>query len=275
MDDGDAQRVYVTMAGTLVDAARAGQSVEAGEEIGRLVEPKMLSAITELEGQLALQKQRLENLERRRITDPQLAQSIPAHRESVENLEQQLAQQKDNQQRLILRAPRAGTVLPPPRHDPPLVSGSLSTWSGSPLEKRNRLSYLKEGTVFCLVGTPHSHSATLMIRQDDIGLVQIGQRVRLRWNELPGETTTGEITQLASLEGTSISPAEIERLELPTRVHSSGRILPVGQWYRAHVRLDASEMLPPRGSAGRAKIEVAPSTLASRLIRWARQTFAL
>lgn len=273
IDDGDAQRVYVTMAGTLVDAVAVGQAVEAGEEIGRLVEPRVAVELTELEGKLSLQKQRLENLERRRINEPQLAQSIPSVRESVRDLEQQLAQRKDDGQRLILRSPCAGVVLPPPRHESVAAPGSLSTWSGSPLERRNRLSYLTEGTVFCLVGAPHSYVATLVISQDDIGLVRVGQRVRLCWNELSGEVTTGEITQLASLEGASLSQAEITRLELPARVHMSGYSLPVGDWYRARVRLDESSVQPPRGSAGRARIEVEPCSVGTRLIRWARQTF--
>ncbi len=41
------------MAGTLVEAVAPGQSVEAGQTVGRLEEPRLAAALTELEGQLA------------------------------------------------------------------------------------------------------------------------------------------------------------------------------------------------------------------------------
>ncbi len=62
-------------------------------------------------------------------------------REAVHDLEQQLAQRRADSERLILRAPRAGVVLPPPRSESPPDRGALSAWSGSPLDEQNRLSY--------------------------------------------------------------------------------------------------------------------------------------
>lgn len=273
IDDDDAQRVYVTMAGTLVEAVAPGQSVEAGQTVGRLEEPRLAAALTELEGQLALQKQRLASLELRRVSEPQLAAEIPSVREAVHDLEQQLAQRRADSERLILRAPRAGVVLPPPRSESPPDRGALSAWSGSPLDEQNRLSYLRGGTVFCLVGDDTSLSATVVISQDDISLVRVGQRVRLKWNEVAGEITTGQIEDLAALEGVALSREELIRLELPSVTNRSGQPIPVGTWYRARVRLDPSQVIPPRGAAGAVRIDVAPQSLVARLIRWARQTF--
>jgi putative peptide zinc metalloprotease protein len=273
MDDGEAQRVYVTMAGTLIDAVPAGQTVEAGQIIGRLEEPGLAAVLTELEGKLALQKQRLANSELRRVSEPQLAAAIPSIRESVLDLERQLAQRQADSERLILRAPRAGVVLPPPQSESPPNTDSLPTWSGSPLDERNRRSYLKEGTVFCMIGEGHSLSATVVISQDDIGLVRAGQKVRLRWNELGREIGTGELESLAALEGVSLSSDERLRLELPMITNRFGQTATVGNWYRARVRLNQSSSRAPRGAAGEARIEVVPQSLGARLIRWTRQTF--
>jgi putative peptide zinc metalloprotease protein len=237
MDDDDAQRVYVTMAGTLVEAVAVGQTVEVGQILGQLEQPGLTALITELEGKLALQKKRLASLEIRRVNEPQLAAGIPSMRETVLDLERQLAQRQADSQRLILKAPRAGIVLPPPRSEARPDAGALPRWTGSPLDEQNRLSYLTEGTVFCLVGEGRSLSATVVISQDDIGLVRVGQPVRLRWNELVGEIRTGEVEDLA------------------------------------RVRLDPHPVWAPHGASGAARIEVAPQSLGARLIRWTRQTF--
>ena len=273
MDDDDAQRVYVTMAGTLVEAVAVGQTVEQGQILGWLEQPGLTALITELEGKLALQKKRLASLEIRRVNEPQLAAGIPSMRETVLDLERQLTQRQADSQRLILKAPRAGVVLPPPRSEARPDAGALPRWTGSPLDEQNRLSYLTEGTVFCLVGEGRSLSATVVISQDDIGLVRVGQPVRLRWNELVGEIRTGEVEDLAALEGVSLSREELIRLELPTVTDRSGRSIPVGNWYRARVRLDPHPVWAPHGASGAARIEVAPQSLGARLIRWTRQTF--
>ncbi len=275
VDDDEAQRVYVTFAGTLIDGVRIGQHVEAGREIARLDEPRLKVALTQLEGELNQQRLRLEHLERRRVNEPNVAQNIPTVREAVRDLEQQLTQRQRDAERLVLRAPCAGTVLPAPRQRGATSSGALLTWTGSPLEERNRGSFLREGTTVCLVGNPVSRAALLTVNQDDINLVRVGQRVRLQWNELSGEILHGEIVELAALDLDTLPRESVVRLNLPARTTASGVVRPVGTWYQARVKLDETDAPLPRGSAGSAKILVEPQSLFSRLIRWLEQTFAV
>ncbi|MEK6260502.1 MAG: PqqD family peptide modification chaperone [Planctomycetota bacterium] len=275
VDDDEAQRVYVTFAGTLIDGVRIGQRVDAGQEVARLEEPRLKVTLTQLEGELNQQRLRLEHLERRRVNEPNVAQNIPTVREAVRDLEQQLAQRHRDAERLVLRAPSAGTVLPAPRQRSLTSSGALSAWTGSPLDERNRGSYLREGTTVCLIGDPVSRAALLMVNQDDINLVRVGQRVRLLWNELSGDILHGEIVELAALDLDTLSREEVVRLNLPARTTAGGGVRPVGTWYQARVKLDETDAPLPRGSAGTAKILVEPQSLWSRLVRWLEQTFPL
>lgn len=275
VDDDDAQRVYVTFAGTLIDGVRLGDQVEAGQEIARLEEPRLQVTLTQLQGELDQQRLRLEHLERRRVREPAIAQTIPAVREAVRDLEQQLEQQKSDAERLVLRAPRSGTVLYAPRPAARAVAGSLSNWTGSPLEERNRGCTLREGTTLCLVGNPQSQTAMVLINQSDINLVRVGQRVRLLWTELSGDIQSGEIMELAALELDSLSQAAIVRLKLPARSLPGGGVRPVGTWYQARVKLDETQAPLLRNSTGQAKILVDPQSLGSRLVRWIKQTFPM
>ena len=275
VDDDDAQRVYVTLAGTLTHGVRLGQRVEAGQEVARLEEPRFKVTLTKLEGDLNQQRLRLEQLERRRVSEPNVAQSIPTVREAVRDLEQQLVQRHQDAERLVLRSPCAGTVLPAPRQRGMTTSGALSTWTGSPLDERNRGGFLREGTTVCLIGNSHSRAALLTVNQDDINLVRVGQVVRLRWNELSGDILTGVIVELAALDLDTLPRETVVRLNLPARTTASGGVKPVGTWYQARVRLDETDAPLPRGSAGTAKILVEPQSLLNRTMRWLKQTFPL
>jgi putative peptide zinc metalloprotease protein len=275
VDDGEAQRVYVTSAGTLIDGVRVGQKVKAGQEIARLDEPRLKVTLTQLEGELKQHRLRLEHLERRRVSEPNVAQSIPTVREAVRDLEQQLEQRNRDAERLVLRSPCAGTVLPAPRQRGQAGSGELSTWTGSPLDERNRGSFLLQGTTVCLVGDSESRSALLMINQDDINLVRVGQHVRFLWNELSSDVLHGEIVELAALDLDTLSREAVVRLNLPARTTASGVVRPVGTWYQARVTLDETDAPLPRGSAGTAKILVEPQSLLGRLVRWLKQTFSV
>ena len=273
LDEGEAQRVYVTFAGTLMDSVAVGQHVEVGQEIARLQEPQLAVQIAQSEGELNQQRLRLEHLERRRVSEPALAQSIPAVRETVRDLERQLAQRRLDAERLILRAPVSGTVLPGPSRTLEATSAMLTSWSGSPLDVRNRGSFLQAGTTLCLVGQPQSRSAVLLVNQDDINLVRSGLRVRLLWNQFSSNIDQGEIVELSALDLDTLSPEATVRRNLPSRQTSRG-VRPVGTWYQARVTLLESGTPLLRGATGIAQIQVEPQSLFDRFLRWFRQTFA-
>lgn len=274
-DDDDARRVYVTRSGTLLDSVKIGQQVEAGQVIARLDEPGLRMKLIQQEGELNLQRSRLEYLERRRISEPQVAQHIPTVREIVRDLEQQLAQLQRDSERLVLRSVNKGTVLPSPRQRPLTDGSSLPPWSGQPLDEQNKGSYLREGTVICLVGDPECQSASVLISQDDVNLVRVGQHVRFAWNELKGEVLHGEIIELSGLDLTKLPRWASSRLNLPVRFAANRGMNPIGTWYQARVKLSATDAVLLRNSTGQAKILVDPQSLFSRLARWLKQTFSV
>lgn len=272
--DDEAQRVYVTMSGTLNSTVREGQLVAQGDEIARLEEPKLGLLLAQLQGELKLHQLRLANLERQRVSDPLAAQNIPTLREAVQTLEQQLSQRQQDSARLILRAPQSGTVLTGPPHDQHLDAETLASWTGSPLDPRNQGCFLKAGTTFCLVGSPESHSAIVIINQDNINLVRPGQSVRMMFHEFPGEVYTGQIEELAAPQLDTLTEDPHIRRDLPMRTTPQG-LKPVGTWYQARIRFTPPRDAVLRGSSGIASIEIDPQSVVSRLTRWFKQTFGV
>ena len=272
LEPENAARVYVTAEGTLVDSVKPGSMVESKQQLAKLVDPRLERELARLEGEVAEYRVRLDQLERRRINEPGVSTQIPIVREALHEMEQQLQRRSQDAERLVLRAPRAGTVMPA-QHQIRSQPGSLPYWSVTPLDERNRGCFLRAGTTVCLVGDPSQLEATLVINQGDFPLVRVGQSVRLSLVEAPGQTLTGEVVELAGLDIDLMTNNLIRRANLPTRMTSSGMIKPVGTWYQARVRLSAPPDSLLSGTVGHAKIIVNPQSLFTGFRRWFGRTF--
>jgi putative peptide zinc metalloprotease protein len=273
VDQDTAQRVYVTFSGTLESGVKIGDFVEAGQVIARLSDSNMETELIRLEGELQQRTLRLDHLDKRRIQEPGVAAMIPAAREAIHDLEIQLKQLRESADRLVLRAPCAGTVLPAPLQIQSTPHGSLPSWQGSPLDERNYGCLVKSGTTICLVGPPTSQAAMLLVNQDDINLVRVGQIVRTVWRELSGEIITGRIVEIAAIDLDQLPRDAVVRLHLPSRATADGTLVPIGTWYLVRVHLDSNDVPLLRGAAGDAKIIVDSQSLLTRLIRWLARTF--
>jgi putative peptide zinc metalloprotease protein len=273
LESDSAARVYVTAEGTLVRSIAAGATVNEGDELMRLVEPRFEQDLTRLEGQVSEYRVRLEQLERRRVSDPTVAAQIPTTREALVDAEQQLKRRQEDVKRLVLRAPRAGRVIPPPPQNQSHI-GALGNWTATPLDERNIGCFLRPGTLVCSVGDLSELTATLLINQDQVPLIRTGQSVRLRWNQSPGKIHRGEVIEIAVLDLDLLSTELVRRAQLPTRMTSSGQWKPVGTWYQVKVRLSSQEDLLP-GTVGEAKIVVDPQSLWTQFRRWFGRTFAI
>src|SRR5690606_12589860 len=127
-------------------------SVEAGQKLATLESFDLKMELARLEGEQKQLELMLRNLEGRRVRDPEVESQIPATRERLADVIERLARRRDDVAKLVLSAPAAGYVLPPPSLPPPDRKGELRTWTGTPLEQRNLGAFLDVGTLFCLVG---------------------------------------------------------------------------------------------------------------------------
>jgi len=269
-----ARHVYVVVAGTLVESVSAGEVVEEDQQLARLVNLDVHKQIADLTGDRNQQRLELENLQLRLADDPSVAPQIPAAREALLDIEERLRERQRDEERLVLRAPARGTVLPPPRRPArPYAPGQLETWHGNPLDERNVGSHLETGTLFCLVGDPARLDALLVLDQADVKFVRKGQRVRMQLDELPGKILGGTITEIAKTD-LKVAPRELATgRDLPIRVDEQGIPRPVETSYQARVTLDDHDRRLLTGTRGRAKILAGSQSLGRRLCRYLGRTF--
>jgi putative peptide zinc metalloprotease protein len=273
----DAQRVYVTAPGVLQEArVRPGDRVEAGQVLAVLTDRPGALEIVRLQGRCEGERLRLQSLERRRVLEPEAGAQIPVVRQELADLEERLRRRLADQDRLTLRSPRAGTVLPPAaRPAPPQAGSELAEWSGDPLDPANLRSFLTSETLFCLIGEADHWEATLVIDQSDVELVAPGQTVELLLEPSPDRVLSGTIEEVAEID-LEFAPRQLSaRLggELQTRGDAAGRQRPASTSYLARVPLNGPAGVLMSGYRGQAKIHVAPQTVAQRLGRWVRGVF--
>ena len=262
-----AEFVYVTAPGTLRLAVEAGQQVSAGQVLAELENKDIRREVVTLTGQLELQKMRLANLQATRISQPSAGQQVPVAEEALRDLEKRLEQRQQDERRLTIVSPAAGSVLPPPQQSPQVAPGQLANWSGSPLDVRNRGAFLPTGTLLCVIGDPQRLEGLLVIDQSQVQLVRQGQRVRAQTEQRPGQILDGQIHKLSEIRLDTVPRELLASGRLPIRPDTQGGMRPLHTSYLARVSFDkpTTPLLP--GAWGRAKIYVAPHTLGSRLYR--------
>jgi putative peptide zinc metalloprotease protein len=197
----------------------------------------------------------------------------PAAEKSLADVRQRLQERVDEQDRLTLRAPIAGAVVPPSRRSSPTGPGELDSWSGDPLDPVNQGAYLTGGTLFCLVGDRQALEALLVIDQSEVELVAIGQAVRVQVDQLPGRYLNGQISEMSQVDLESAPPELSVSGMLPIRTGDGGRDQLVGIFYQAKVSLadHPPELLP--GATGRARVRVAHRSIGRRILRYMSDTF--
>jgi putative peptide zinc metalloprotease protein len=152
----------------------------------------------------------------------------------------------------------------------------LPTWSGTPLDVKNRKCFLERGTILCVVGNPASQEAELFIDENDVLYVRPGQRVRMKFAIAPDVVLSGKIVEIAKRNVLTVPRELAIDQELPNRTDSTGSRRPIGASYSVRVALDEQAGVPLlTASRGQAKIIIEPQSLAERLLRSVRRTFSV
>ena len=197
----DAARVYATVEGTLENILPAGTKVVRGETIGTLANMPTQLELARLEGECRLRQMRVDHLERLRGVDPEANDQLPTARMSLADSKRRLEERRNEAERLTLKAPADGIVIPAPRLPADQANDNhLARWSGSLLDPEALGAHVEAGTLTCLVGDPQQLTAVLLVDDVDVKFLQPGQRARLRIDQLPGQVIEGEVVEVARRE---------------------------------------------------------------------------
>src|SRR5262249_18332948 len=155
--------------------------------------------VAKLASQAAQQRLVVAHLELRRHHEPALGDQLPAAEAQLRDLNDQLAELRGELARLELLAPRAGTILPPPRATR-ISDDDLDSFAGTPQEPRNLGCFLESGVLYCSIGDEQHSEAVAIVDQADVRELQAGQAVRLSLRQVPGRILRGRVREIARLK---------------------------------------------------------------------------
>ena len=280
LEPHQAESVYVEVPGMLRQMhVRPGDKVQPGQEIASLTNYEVDVAIRQLEMQRADYDTRLKMLTREaavgRASDAMLR--VPEVQRALEATEEMLTRKRVDHERLTIRAPRAGVVLPAPEIPAkPSANGELPTWTGTPFSPRNRGCALTESTLLCKIGESDKMEAHVVVEQTDIMFIREGQQVELQLDEMPGHIFQGVVQEISRVDVKMTHPNMSNKSggELATTTDEAGVERPLTVSYQLRVfPLEGPAELLRMGFRGRARVHTPWESAGTRVWRWFQQTF--
>lgn len=269
----DARGVYVPVAGTLQSAAKPGEIVRRGDVLARLESPELARDLARLEAERRAQVLHLTHLETLRAANAADASAIPAAQEAIADLDARISQVQSLAARLTLVAPCDGIVLPPPVVNSKSTSIQLAAWSGTPLDRENRGSFLTTGTLVGLVAPAEGLTALAIVEQSDVALVEPGASARLVLPQASGGAIAGTVEEVSRLE-VDRAPAELLAAGLiPVATNATGAAQPVQTAYQVRIALKTTPRDAIAGQVARVAIAAPAQPLATRIARWLGDSF--
>ncbi|MBA4019009.1 MAG: hypothetical protein C0483_17715 [Pirellula sp.] len=270
------ERVFVEVRGVVAEApVRFGQEVHAGDLLLRLNSPDLELAVEELASERDRHRARLDSLRLEQFQSSTAAAIIPQTEQLLASVETRLKEKERERQRLTLRASRDGVLYPPFNVPKPPSGDELPNWSGRPLDADNIGSTLEPGTLIGEVADPRAWDAWIVIDQEDVEFVHVGDHVDVLLDSARDLPLQGRIDEI-SVGELAESPQRLSNKvggELATQPGSGQSERPVSTAYSVRVRLTDEKGQFRVGWRGTARIDLAPATLASRVGRWAARTF--
>ena len=272
----EAHRVYASSAGMLAEVrVQPGDAVAAGAPLAVVRNRELALETEKLIGRHDRLRVRAENLVRQQSDDPAAEQQIPHVRAAMFDVQQQLDRLRREQQRLTLRAPRAGIVIAPPsRPAAPSSANELDRWTGRLLDRENLGSRLEAGDLVCLVGQPNQWEAVVAVTQSVVNDIHVGQLVTIKLRQYPDKVFAGTVAEIA--ENFTNGDADWSGSAGDDFLQEAYR-----QWeqadgtpppYLIRIPLTVTETPLVAGFDGEAKLILRPRSLGERLWRYFLET---
>ena len=275
--------VYVQQPGILESVAvKPDEEVVEGQTLAVLVNRAIDVEVLNLEARIETIDQQVA-ANRFHFTNAERTDERNAIQSEINNLlelretaEEQLAIKQLDQDRLTLKAPRGGTLIPPEYAPPQDLPQRLPRWYGTPLEPRNLGAYLDLDAKFCYIGDPTKMEASIAVDQSEIDFVREGQKVNLMLALDSGRLYRDlEVAKKLNSAMTEVPRALSDKYGggLLSQMDEDGVERPLYPTFQVRVPVDNSDGSLSPGLRGEAKIFAGYQTLAYRLYRYFSKTF--
>lgn len=277
----DAAQVFASEPGNVAEVfVKPGDEVQKDQPLLKLRNPDLELELHRLKGRLAAAQQARDNLDLLRFTDPAAVDQLETSEEVLAAARKQFAEKQREYDRLTIRAPRAGMVIPPPTREAKPERDRLASWSGHPFQAKNQGAPIMPTDLICQIGDTKDLEAVVIVDQAYIDLVKPGSpteahKVRLLLDSQTSQAIDSYVAEIGATEMKAVNPALSSRAggSLETVTDPSGMTRPLSSSYPVRVPLSGSAGAVQVGMQGQARIYTGWQPISSRVYRYAAKTF--
>lgn len=254
-----------------------GEYVEQGDIILQLQNVELEQQIAQLKTRLTVKQVELNQTIQRESDDPDASFQINSLQSAVHAIEDLLEQETAKLNRLSIRAPVSGIVIPPRFVPRPKDSDRLPSWSGYPIEKSNEGAFLEKGTPVCQIVPKDNRKkrAVLLVDQEFMEFVAVGQAVEIELKAIPGHQIRTTIREISPVE-LKVAPPHVSNQyggPLITKKNERGEDIPQSATFPVRAPFESDDPRIEIGMTGYAKIYAGNKTVAQRVWRFICRTF--
>jgi putative peptide zinc metalloprotease protein len=279
-----AAQVFASEPGRIAEVyVKPGDMVVKGQPLLRLENPELELELLRLKGRYLVAQQSRDSLETLRFTDPTAVDQLETAEEVLNAARKQYEEKQAEVDRLTIRAPQAGMVIPPPTRE--VTAGEtkdrLASWTGNPFEPKNLGAAIMPSDLICQIGDPQDLEAVLIVDQAYIDLVSAGpdppaHEVRLLLDSQTHAAITSRVAEIGANELEAVNPALSSRtggrVETVTDP-ATGVTRPLSSSYPVRAPLGVVPGTVQIGMQGQARIYTGWQPISRRLYRYCAKTF--
>ena len=269
----DPVRIYASQAGRIEFVEKNYAAVTAGQTIASIKNQLLKRRLQVKQNELKKYEDQLRELQLRVNQDPGLAASINTVRQKRNTLRDEIELVNEEINGLTMKSPVAGIVYPAvakPRHwiDEP----TTQRWEGFINDPKNIGCVVSRGEHLLSVSEVDQPTVSLIVGEGDVEWVEIGQSVKIRFEQLPNTPIYGEVIKIQR-QDLPVKESDLN-FQVESYLDSQGNQKLVQTPYRVEVGNTEipSQVFP--GSTGRGKISVRQQTLVQRLWHMIKTSFA-
>ena len=285
VEQSDPVRIYAASDGQLVGVVANYEEVFAGDEIVRIENTLLTRNRESKRRQIEQDVKRLLALNRRVNQEPNLVAKIGTLEKKISASKNEQALLDKTIRELVVVAPSAGMVLPAKANKSRFLdemdvdSGNEhghGKWEGHVNAVKNEGCFVSRGQHLLTIGDVENRVVALLVNESDMGFVEIGQEVQVRFETLPTALQTGRVAKIQRQEVRL--DQEMIDLGIVTPdmmfVDDGGKSQLLQLPFRVEVEFDDLAARAFTGSSGKAKISVRHQTVAERVSRLISRSLA-
>ena len=270
----DPARIYATYPGRLEFVAPNYGTVAAGQIVARIENSSLQRTRQLKQKELQIYEDRIRELQLRFNEEASLAAVIDTAKQKLQTLQDELKLLDQEIRGLTIKSPLAGIVYPNPARPRRWIDEpTTQSWEGYLNDPKNTGCVVSRGEHLFSVCGGDQIGVSLIVGESEVELVEIGQRVTIRFEQLPGQLLVGEVTEIQK-QDLPLDRDASQNFPMESYLDRQGK----QQLLQTPFRVEVGNIeLPPQvfpGSTGRGKISVRKQTLAHRFGRVIRSSLS-